>query len=94
MITAAAHRRAARSAADEDGAILAKARADKERKYAELTGGGRCRLVVVAIECGGRWSEEAFTFIQDLAAARSPSPLPTKPSADRPAHEEEQDSVH
>eukprot|EP00973_Karenia_brevis_P071494 9933428-Karenia_brevis.AAC.1 len=49
-------------AAEEDGAVLARARSDKERKYAELVCGSRCRLVVVAIETGRRWSAEACTF--------------------------------
>ena len=33
--------------------------ADKERKYSELLHGDKCRLVVVALETGGRWSLEA-----------------------------------
>ena len=49
-------------AADEDGVVVTKARADKEAKYAELLNAGRCRLVVVAIETGGRWSGEVVTF--------------------------------
>ena len=40
----------------------------KKAKYTELVDGNRCRLVVVAL---GRWSEEAVTFITDLAAARA-----------------------
>ena len=59
------------NAAAEDGAICSRARADKERKYAELLAGDRCRLVVVALETGGRWSNEAIQFIDDLAAARA-----------------------
>ena len=58
-------------AADEDGAILARARKDKETKYSELTTGARCRLVVVALETGGRWSDEAATFVRLLAEARA-----------------------
>ena len=45
--------------ADEDGTVLAQARHDKETTYPELISSGRCRLVVVAIETGGRWSDEA-----------------------------------
>ena len=37
--------------------------------YLELLAGDRCRLVVVAT--GGRWSEEAMQFVDDLAAARA-----------------------
>ena len=57
-------------AAEEDGAILLQARVDKENKYPELLN-GRCRLVVVALETGGRWSNEAVDFIWQLAQARA-----------------------
>ena len=33
------------------------ARVDKETQFPELVRSGRCRLVVLAIETGGRWSE-------------------------------------
>ena len=58
-------------AATAGGATLIGARADKERKYAELVQARRCRLVVVAIETGGRWSDEAADFVQLLADGRS-----------------------
>ena len=58
-------------AAEEDGAILLQARVDKENKYPELLN-GRCRLVVVALETGGRWSSEAVDFIWQLAQAKAP----------------------
>ena len=51
-------------AAEED------ARVDKEYKYPELLN-GRCRLVVVALETGGRWSSEAVDFIWQLAQAKA-----------------------
>ena len=57
-------------AAEEDGAILLQARVDKENKYPELLN-GRCRLVVVAVETGGRWSSEAVDFIWQLAQAKA-----------------------
>ena len=57
--------------ARQDGAICWRARQDKERKYFELLSGDRCRLVVVALETGGRWSEEAMQIVDDLAAARA-----------------------
>ena len=66
-----ANREAHPNAAAEDGAMCSRAGADKERKYAELLTGDRCRLVVVALEIGGRWSNEAIQFIDDLAAARA-----------------------
>ena len=41
------------------GAVLQEARRCKERTYPELNGaGGRARLVVLAAEMGGRWSDE------------------------------------
>ena len=58
-------------AADIDGVILSEARRDKERRYPELVAGRRCRLVVVAIETGGRWSDEAVDFIAQLAFAKA-----------------------
>ena len=44
---------------------------DKERKYGELLEGGRCHLVVVIAETGGRWSQEACEFVNSTAAARA-----------------------
>ena len=53
------------NANDVDGAVLARARADK-KTYPELLT-GRCRLVVMAIETGGRWSSGAMDFVRQLA---------------------------
>ena len=58
-------------AARENGAALARARPDKERKFAELLEGDRCHLVVVAPETGGRWSSEALELVESLASARA-----------------------
>ena len=58
-------------AATADGATFIGARADKERNYAELVQARRCRLVAVAIETGGRWSDEAADFVLLLAEGRS-----------------------
>ena len=58
--------------ADEaDGRRLATARRKKEDKYAELLRSCRCRLVLLGMEVGGRWSEEALRFIRLLAKAKS-----------------------
>ena len=38
---------------------------------AELCEGDRCRLAVVGIETGGRWSPEALSFVDQLAASRA-----------------------
>ena len=62
-----------RQCAERDGAALDQARRTKERTCPELTGEhGRARLVVLACETGGRWSEESHSFLRQLAArARS-----------------------
>ena len=59
------------NAANMDGAVLLRARRDKETKFAELVDGARCHLVVVAIETGERWSDESMNFISDLASVSS-----------------------
>ena len=56
-------------AAAEDGVRLEAARKRKEQRYPELLRTRRCRLVVTAMEIGGRWSEEAWTFLSMLAEA-------------------------
>ena len=53
------------------GAVLQDARRRKERTYPELIGSRRCRFVVLAIETGGRWSEEASMFVRLLAQAKA-----------------------
>ena len=53
------------------GAALQDARRSKERTYPDPLNNQRCRLVVLAIEVGGRWSEEAAAFITNLARARA-----------------------
>ena len=48
-----------------DGAALAQARRVKQRTYPELSGNhGRARLVVLAAEIGGRWSEDPRAFVR------------------------------
>jgi hypothetical protein len=62
--------RAQTGCANRDGAWLAEARRRKERTYPELMERCRCRLVVLALEVGGRWSDEALDFVRTLARAR------------------------
>ena len=63
---------ARRGAGDRDGVALVAARRRKERTYPELVRPGhRARLVVIAGEVAGRWSEEAASFLRHLAKARS-----------------------
>ena len=52
-----------------DGAVLVKARADNERKHAELVHGDRSRLVVVGVGTGGRWRMKQL--LDHLASART-----------------------
>ena len=63
--------RARPNAATVDGAVLVEARHNKEMKCAELCEGDRCRLVVVGVETGGRWSPQALSFVEQLAASRA-----------------------
>ena len=58
-------------AADIDGATLTQARGNKEATYPELVASNRCRLVVVALETGGRWSEEGVDVFRHLAFAKA-----------------------
>ena len=51
------------------GAALVEARLRKERAYPELLRAYRCGLVVLALEVGGQWSEEAASFVRLLARA-------------------------
>ena len=63
------------------GAALAVARRRKEWAYPELVRAHRCRLVVLAVEVGGRWSDEAASFIRSLARARAlEAPARLRPS--------------
>ncbi len=39
-------------------------------------GNCRCHLIVVALETGGRWGDEAVAFIDSLASARSRAAIP------------------
>ena len=52
------------------GAHLRTARTRKETAYPELLDARRCRLTVVGLEVGGRWSAEAARFLRLLAKAR------------------------
>ena len=66
-----------RGASDRDAVALNRARKKKETTYPELVRpGSRARLVVLALEVGGRWSQEARTFVQLLAQARARSEPP------------------
>ena len=49
---------------EEDGVQLREARRRKERTYRQLMQSRRCRLVLLAMEVGGRWSTEALSFMR------------------------------
>ena len=71
-----------RRCAEVDGAALAAARRRKERSYPVLVSDSqRTKLVVLAGEIGGRFSEETHTFVRLLARAKTRSisePLRTR----------------
>jgi len=54
------------------------ARRAKESTYPELFQTRRCKLVVLAIEVVGRWSQEAATFLRLLAQAKART-IPARP---------------
>ena len=51
-----------------DGVVLEAARRRKERRHPELVGRGR--LVVLAVEVGGRWSSKTRSFLAKRAKAK------------------------
>ena len=63
--------------------VLGAARRRKERRHPELVGSrSRARLVVLAVEVGGRFSAETSSFLAQLAKAKSreETPLFQKPA--------------
>ena len=70
-------RAAARRGGTFAGAALRDARRRKEQTYPELLRSRRCKLVVLGLEVGGRWSQEATSFIKLLAQhkARQAPPI-------------------
>ena len=59
------------SGARTNGAALQSARLQKQAKYRELLEGRRCGLIVVGVETGGRFGQEAVDFVDSLAAAKA-----------------------
>ena len=63
-----------RGASERDGVALLAARKRKEQSYPEFRGATcRARLVVLAVEVGGRFSRETSWFIIEFARARARS---------------------
>ena len=52
-------------------ALLQATRRKRRDTYPELSRSPRCRLVVFAVEVGGRWGSEPATFLRLLARARA-----------------------
>ena len=72
-----------RRCADESGAAFEAARRRKDRTYPELSGeSGRAKLVVLAGEIGGRFSEEALSFLRTLGQSQGPTDLHAFASSD------------
>ena len=64
-------------AATKNGIALHVGRKRKEATYPELIGrNGRARLIVIGLEVGGRWSNEAVHFVRQLAIAKSQDVVP------------------
>ena len=59
------------NAAHTNGAVLIRARTDKQTKYAELVAGNLFFFLVIALETGGRWSTEAVELVDMMAGARA-----------------------
>ena len=58
-------------AADVNGAAIQAARRRKQARYPELSRGGPHRLLVLACEVGGRWSDECVDLLRTLTAVRA-----------------------
>ena len=68
MVSALTSRGAATArAADVDGAAIGRAERKKRRRYPELLSSPFGRLVVLACEVGGRWSDTSLRFVAGLA---------------------------
>ena len=66
-----------RRAAELDGVALQAAERKKVTTYPELVGPrSRAKLIVLAVEVGGRWSEQTRVFLSQLARARARQEIP------------------
>ena len=66
-----------RHANQRDGVALPAAKRRKVATYPELAGPhSRAKLVVLAVEVGGRWSDETRGFLRQLARARAREEIP------------------
>ena len=68
-VSSPGRRSSSQGSSQRKGVVLASARRKKARTYLELVAAGaRARLVVLAL--GGRWSQEASTFVKLFAKAK------------------------
>ncbi len=58
-------------AAEVDGVVIAAAEERKAKTYPELLNSDKCRLVTLACEVGGRWSDESTKMVRALATHKS-----------------------
>ena len=54
-------------AATTNGAVLRRAKQDKEKKYRDLVSSPLAELLVLACEVGGRWNDQATELVRALA---------------------------
>ena len=57
----------------KDGAALDEAEVDKHMRYSDISASSRCKLIVVGIETGGRFSQTTTDLLRQLAGARAQS---------------------
>ena len=63
--------------ADETDAVaIARAEEDKRATYPEMVASSQCRLVVLACETGGRWSDTCVALRAALAAHKAEAAPP------------------
>ena len=60
-----------RYAGGADGVAITRAEEAKRVTYHDLVASSRCRLVVLACEVGGRWSDTCVAFVRKCAALRA-----------------------
>jgi hypothetical protein len=68
-----------------DGVAIARAEEAKRDTYPELVASSRCRLVVLACETGGRWSDTCSALLRALAAKKAEDAPPLLRGAARQA---------
>ena len=59
-----------------DGSTFLSALRDKARKYHDVVSSPLAELVTPAVEVGGRWNDEAFNVVRQLAAHKATSSPP------------------